>query len=194
MKLSVRILRIFSIMKYKIMSDCKNVTGKPKYLQPALLLGKGKIKFNKNVRFGIFPSPGFIGGYQYIEARSSESIIDFGDDVIVNNNCVFISDGPGIYIGKRTMFGWNCEVFDSDFHDIKPENRLSNSSMRKKVVIGDNVMIGSNVKILKGVKIGDNSVISNGTVVAHSIPENTLVYSTPPKGGRLPDLSRWIKK
>ena len=36
--------------KYKFLSDCNNVSGKPNLFHPLLLKGKGKISFDKNVQ------------------------------------------------------------------------------------------------------------------------------------------------
>lgn len=189
MRLFVRVHQKFRRMKYSALSDCSDVSGKPYRLQPVQLTGDGSIRFGPNVVLGFYPSPFFLNGYIYIEARSSGSVVEFGENVIVNNNCVFISDGPGIYIGKNTMFGTNCEVLDSDFHSIRPERHEEGMRVKTgKVVIGENVMIGSNVRILRGVSIGDNSVIANGAVVTRSMPPNTLAFGNPAKGGPLTDM------
>jgi len=45
------------IIKYKIISDCQNVIGKPIYNQPTLLSGDGSIIFGKNVNLGVVASP-----------------------------------------------------------------------------------------------------------------------------------------
>ena len=179
-------------LKYKILSDCRRVDGNPIIVQPMLLVGAGKIIFNKRVIIGVPSSPYCFNGYTYIEARSESSIIEFGDGVILNNNCIFISDGPGISIGRNTMIGWNCEIYDSDFHNINPSQRDCYDLAKKgRVIIGENVMIGSNVKILRGVSIGDNSVVSNGAVVSITVPANSLVYGNPAKGGILPNAEKW---
>jgi len=41
------------VIKYKILSDCKSVLGKPVLYQPLLLTGKGKIIFGENVKIGV---------------------------------------------------------------------------------------------------------------------------------------------
>ena len=108
-------------------------------------------------------------------------MVEFGDEVWLNNNCLFVSDGPGIFVGSRTSFGTHCEVFDSDFHDMHPDRRMSGTPKTGKVVIGENVFIASNVKIMKGVTIGNNSIISHGSVVTRPIPENVVVAGNPAK-------------
>lgn len=186
-KIKIRILRIYRVIrkiKYLILSDCKNVTGKPNIGQPVQLIGKGHIHFNGTVTLGVFPSPFFLSGYIYIEARYPDSKIEIGNGAIINNNTSIMSAGEGIVIGARTLIGYNCEIMDSDFHDVDPVSRHTGLGKTGMVVIGENVLIGSNVKILKGVTIGGNSVIGNGALVTRSVPENSLAYGNPLKIGR----------
>jgi acetyltransferase-like isoleucine patch superfamily enzyme len=179
------------IAKYKLLSDCHRVRGQPDIRQPVQLVGPGEIRFNGRVHLGVYPSPFFLNGYTYIEARTSEAVVEFGDGVWMNNNCYFISEGPGIFIGKGTMFGTHCEVIDSDFHDTNPERRSATGPAGRKVIIGENVLIASNVKILKGVQIGNNSVIANGAVVSKSVPANMLAFGNPLKVGPLFSPQDW---
>ena len=136
-----------------------------------------------NGQLGCYPAPYFLSGYIYLEARSDTSLIEIGDGVWMNNCVVLTSDGPGIFIGRRTMLGTYCEIIDSDFHDLHPDRRADGVARTGKVVIGENVLIGSNVKILKGVKIGDNAVIANGSVVTRSVPANAIVFGNPARAG-----------
>jgi maltose O-acetyltransferase len=172
------------IIKYRLLSDCKHVYGKPVVRQPVQLVGEGEIRFNGVVNLGVYPSPFFLNGYIYIEARSPTAVVEIGDGVWMNNNCFLVSDGAGISIGKGTLMGVNCEIMDSDGHDTNPQRRMTGTPRSGKVVIGDNVLIGSNVKILKGVRIGKDSIIANGTVVSKSIPEDMLAFGNPLKCGR----------
>ena len=169
------------ILKYKFLSNCKNIEGTPKFLQPTQLLGKGTISFGLNVTLGVNPSPEFYSGYGYIDARSQKSRIDIGDNVWINNNYMITSEGEGIEIGNDSLIGFNVEITDSDFHDLHPDRRMNGVPKTAKVFIGRNVFIGSNVKILKGVTIGDNSVIANSSVVTKSIPTNVIAGGYPAK-------------
>ena len=171
------------IAKYRLLSDCKNVSGHPTIRQPVQFVGQGTIRFSGTVSLGWFPSPYFFSGYIYIEARSADSLIQIEDGVFISNNSFLISDGAGIFIGKRTMLGTHCEIIDSDFHDLHPDRRSNGVAKMGKVVIGENVLIGSNVKILKGVRIGNNAVIANGSVVTRSIPENATAFGNPARAG-----------
>lgn len=169
------------ILKYKLLSNCQNVIGKPVCYQPVQLLGQGTIQFGKNARVGVNPSPFLYSGYGYIDARKAHSKIFIGDEVWINNNVMLASEGEGIEIGSKTLIGLNVEITDSDFHDLHPNRRMGGIPQTAKVIIGKNVFIGSNVKILKGVCIGDNSVIANGSVVTKSIPADVIAGGIPAK-------------
>jgi len=172
------------VAQFRFFSDCERVEGKPLIRQPVQFTGRGIIRFNGTVNLGFFPSPYFLSGYIYMEARSESSIIQVEDGVWMNNSVCLVSDGPGIFIGKKSMLGTHCEIIDSDFHDLHPDRRASGTGAKTgKVEIGENVLIGSNVKIMKGVKIGSNSIIANGAVVTRSFPENMLIFGNPAKGG-----------
>ena len=111
------------IAKYRLLSNCANVEGKPTILQPVHLAGKGTIRFKGNVKLGCFPSAYYLSGYTYIEARTEEAVIEIGDGVWMNNNVAIISNGAGIKIGNRSMLGTHVEILDSDFHDLHPDRR-----------------------------------------------------------------------
>jgi maltose O-acetyltransferase len=147
------------------------------------MVGQGTIRFNGTVNLGCYPAGYFFSGYIYLEARSPGSLIQIEDGVWINNNSVLVSDGPGIFIGKRSLLGSHCEIIDSDFHDLHPDRRANGVAKTGKVVIGENVLIGSNVKILKGVRIGDNAIIANGAVVTRSVPENAVAFGNPARSG-----------
>lgn len=169
------------VIKYKILSDCKNIQGNPKLNQPAIISGQGKVCFGIKNTIGVSQSPFYYSGYTYIEARKEFSEIRFGNNVWVNNACSFVSEGEGIFIGDGTIIGICCEFIDSDFHDLDPKKRMSGKPNTAKVVVGKNVFLGSNVKVMKGVVIGDNSIIANSSVVTKSIPENVIAGGNPAK-------------
>jgi acetyltransferase-like isoleucine patch superfamily enzyme len=178
---TIRLLRLYQLLrgiKYAFFSTAQ-VDGTIVKYQPVLFSGAGRIVSSGTVTIGIWPSPFLLNGYAHIEARTPGSEIYFGDKVSINNNCVIVSDGAGIYIGENTIAGTHLQIYDSDFHPLDSEKRMSQDYVRKKVVIGKNVFIGSNVTILKGVTIGDNSVVANGAVVTGSLPANVVAGGNP---------------
>ncbi|MEC4727734.1 hypothetical protein HWQ46_19495 [Shewanella sp. D64] len=80
--------------------------------------GRGNIKFDKSVTFGVWPSSNIKNGEIYIEARRNGSQITIGDNVVINNNATIISESASITIGKNTLIGPNFMCFDSDFYSI----------------------------------------------------------------------------
>lgn len=180
-KLVIRIYSKVRIIKYKLLSDCKQVSGKPNLNSAVLVSGAGHVRFGKNVYLGVQRSPYFFSTYIYLEVRQPGSVISIEDGVWINNNANMISDGPGITICKDTLIGPNFSVFDSDFHELHPAKRLNGIPLTGRVLIRENVFIGANVTILKGVEIGANSVIANGSVVTKSIPSNVIAGGNPCK-------------
>ena len=72
-------------------------------------------------------------------------LIEFGDNVDVNDNFTIMTHDFGTY------------VFRNLYHDFVPSFG--------KVKIGNNIYFGRDVTILKGVTIGDNCIIGLGSVV-----------------------------
>lgn len=171
---------LLRILKYRFLSTCSNIEGRPIYIGPTLIKGLGKVIFKKNVTIGVELSPYFHNTYCYIEARNHFSTIVIGSGVFINNNACLISAGEGISIGSDVLIGPNFTVFDSDFHAQHPLNRHG-VAKTAKVEIGDNVFIGNGVTVLKGVTIGKNSIIASNSVVSKSIPPNVIAGGNPCK-------------
>jgi galactoside O-acetyltransferase len=162
----------FRIWKYKILSNCSNVVGKPKVFQPVLLNGNGKIVFGKNVQIGVLNSPNFYSHYTYLEARNEESSISIGDNTSINNSFSAVAFS-NITIENDVLIGVNCSIMDTDGHNLEINDRNNQNPISKNVFIGDNVAI------LKGVTIGENSVIGNGSIVTKNIPRNVIASGNP---------------
>lgn len=167
------------LIKYRALSTCEHVRGSPILLQPVLLLGEGTIVLGRDVEFGWPTSALFYTGYCHVEASTPESAIEFGDGVQVNNNAFIKSEGPGIRIGARALLGSGVTIYDSDFHDLRPNRRREGQPRMAPVELGEDVFVGDGVTILKGVSIGAHSVIGAGSVVTSSIPAGVIAGGNP---------------
>ena len=169
------------ILKYRLLSNCAHVSGKPRLASPVLFVGNGEIKFSKNVQLGYNPSPFLYSHYSHIEARNGGSLISIGAHTFINNNASIVANDNKIRIGKNVLIGTSCNISNSDFHEIDSKNRKSGNPNSTELVIGDNVFIGNNVTILKGGSIGNNSVVGAGSIVTKKFPENVVIAGSPAK-------------
>jgi acetyltransferase-like isoleucine patch superfamily enzyme len=167
------------VWKYRALSTCERVTGRPVAHQPVLFAGYGEVILGDRVQFGWPSSPLFYTGYCYVEAALPGARIELGDRSEFNNNLMLKSEGPGIRIGRDGLFGAHVEVFDSNFHALDPADRHGGTPAMAPVDIGANVFVGMGVRILKGVTIGDNAVIGAGAVVTASIPADVIAAGNP---------------
>jgi acetyltransferase-like isoleucine patch superfamily enzyme len=167
------------VWKYKALSSCEGVSGSPTLFQPVLFLGKGNIVIRGDVEFGWPTSVGFYDGYSHVEAAGPEAVIEFCAGAQVNNNAFIKSEGPGIRIGPQALIGSHVKIFDSDFHELRPDRRRGGVPRMGAVELGENVFIGDGSIILKGVTIGRDSVIGAGSVVVSPIPEGVVAAGNP---------------
>ena len=173
-----KILKHYRIFKYRCLSEKLSVKGDFIRHQPILIKGKGRIEIGYRVEVGIYNSPNFYNTYAYLEARTEDSAIFFGNNIHINNNFSAIAFKANIEIQNDVVIGSNCRIITSDFHNLEAKNRNTEVT-GKNVTIERNVFIGDNVTILKGVKIGENSVIGSGAVVTGNIPKNTVAAGNP---------------
>ncbi len=173
-------LRVKALAYKHLLSTADTTACRGKLCTPALFLGEGQIRIEKDARLGFLPSPLALCSYHHIEARSANSSVFIDSGTIINNGSVIASDGAPIHIGKNCLIGPGLEVYSSDFHNLDPTLRHTPGAAAE-VVIGDNVFIGARVMILKGVTIGENSVIGAGSVVVKSCPANTIMAGNPAK-------------
>jgi len=166
-------------LKYRALSDCRDVSGSPRCLQPVLLIGNGSIRFGEGVELGWPSSKSFHTGYCHLEATTPGSRIEIADGVQINNDAFIKSEGPGISIGRGALIGSEVTVYDSDFHDLRPGRHRGGRPRMAAVEIGEDVFIGDRVLVLKGVSIGRHSVIGAGSVVTGSIPELVIAAGNP---------------
>ena len=106
--------------------------------------------------------------------------IRIGDCCGISNTTIFASES--ITIGDRVLLGGGTKIYDTDFHWLDLEKRMSeDGGITKPVVIEDGVFVGAHTIILKGVTIGKASVIGAGSVVTKSIPAGEIWGGNPAK-------------
>ena len=174
----IELVMYFRKMFYRFASSNEHKIGGYIGIQPVVLKGKGQIRFGDNVQLGVINSPMFYNTYAYIEARTENASITFGNNISVNNQFTAVSE-LSIVIKDNVLIGFNCVIYDSNFHDLNKNKRTQTDPHPKEVIIGENVFIGNNVTILKGVTIGENSVVATGTIVSQSFPANVIIGGSP---------------
>jgi acetyltransferase-like isoleucine patch superfamily enzyme len=111
--------------------------------------------------------------------------VDKKASLVIGHNCrisnTTIICQQNISIGKNVMIGGGTEIYDTDFHSLKAEERIRDEVKGKKasVTIGDNVFIGTNTMVLKGSAIGDNVVIGANSVVSGILESNSVYVGNP---------------
>lgn len=110
----------------------------------------------------------------------SNAIIKIGNKTRIHGTCIHARER--IEIGKNCLIAANCQIFDSNAHELlmdMPHERINNRGVNKPVIIGDNVWIGAHCIILPGIIIGDGAVVGAGSVVTKSVPAKTVVAGNP---------------
>lgn len=105
--------------------------------------------------------------------------LTIGNNVGISNSTIVCS--TEITIEDNVMIGGSCKIYDTDFHSVDMEKRISHSQEinTKSVLLKRGAFIGAHSIVLKGVTIGENSVIGAGSVVAKSVPDNEIWAGNP---------------
>lgn len=166
------------IWKYKFLSDCKRVSGKPNLYLPILLNGKGKISFGRNVQVGVSAAHFTYSTYNYLLAIYEDSEIIIGDNVVMANGAT-IQAASKVILEDNVMIGINTFLVDTDGHDLDPEKRMTGDPKTAPITIKKNAIVYYNSVVFKGVTIGENSVIGACSVVTKDIPPNVFAAGNP---------------
>lgn len=94
------------------------------------------------------------------------------------------SDFSLVSIGKNVVISSEVRILVHDYSvnkalEFANVNTLSEVRKLSPVTIEDNCFIGMRVLILPGVTIGENSIVGAGSVVAKSIPPNSVAIGNP---------------
>jgi len=106
---------------------------------------------------------------------------EIGDRSIINAS-------QRIEIGARCSISWDCDITDTDFHQVVLADGRR-PPVSEPVIIENDVWIGSHCLILKGVTIGHHSVVAAGSVVHRSMPPHSLVAGNPAR--RIGQITNW---
>ena len=124
-----------------------------------------------NIVIGPDVDPNFI-------IKSAKKLV-IGDGTAINGNC-YINASGGVNIGEFCHIGKGLTIFSTN-HNYKSEEYIpyDNTSIERKVIIGDAVWIGANVTIAPGVSIGNGVIVSSGSVVFGDIPDCAIIRGNP---------------
>lgn len=103
-----------------------------------------------------------------------ESGVRIGDGVKIKNNIAIYSD---VVIEDDVFLGPNC-VFTNV---INPRSFISRKHEFRKTIVRKGATVGANATLICGHEIGNYAMIGAGTVVAHDVPNYTLVVGNPDK-------------
>src|SRR4051794_23971047 len=135
------------------------------------LVAGGELVLGDRVRIG-----------PHSEITVDNARLEIGERTRIGARCR-IAVTEGVSIGDRCEISWDCQIMDTDHHQItETDGRVT--PQKKAVVIGDHVLIGTQVIVLKGVTIGDGAVIAAGSVVARDVPPSTLLAGAPARALR----------
>ena len=125
-------------------------------------------------------------GFLNIKIQSNVTIYDNVDLIAGRNGQITIEMGSHIgrksvvnglgrvRIGKNTSISTHVSIFSIS-------NTPNDGIVKRRVIIGDNVLIGMGAKILPGVTIGNHSTIGAGAVVTSNVPAGAVVVGIPAK-------------
>lgn len=106
-----------------------------------------------------------------IRWNSDPELIEIGKNVIVTNNCNFLTHDGGILIFSKKY----------------PTLELS-----KPIIINDNCYLGNDVIVLPGVTIGPNVIVGAGSIVTKNL-ESGYVYAGNP-ARKIKSLDEYLEK
>lgn len=148
------------------------------------VVNKGNISFGENAKIlgGEKYNPiGFGGTVNIIAEKGSKITVGSGTGM---SNCTLYSRSS-ITIGERVLLGAGVKIYDTDFHSLNAEHRLTSldkqNTQNKPVVIENNAFIGAGTIVLKGVTIGEGAIVGAGSVVTKNISKGEIWAGNPAK-------------
>jgi serine O-acetyltransferase len=88
----------------------------------------------------------------------------------------FIDHGMGVVIGETAEVGDDVLIYQG-----VTLGGTGKESGKRHPTLGNNVVVGGGAKVLGNIKIGNHARIGAGSVVIHSVPDNSTVVGIPGK-------------
>jgi serine O-acetyltransferase len=107
---------------------------------------------------------------QFIRAATG---IEIHPGAQIGRRC-FIDHGAGVVIGETTEIGEDVLLYQGVTLGGTGKERG-----KRHPTIGNGVVIGAGAKILGNIRIGNNTKVGAGSVVVHSVPDNSTVVGVP---------------
>lgn len=118
------------------------------------------------------------GNERTILFAKGDGKISIGDNCGISNSVIFATNS--IQVCDNVMIGGNVKIYDTDFHFVDYNRRITeDGSKTAEVIIKEGAFIGAHSIILKGVTIGERSVIGAASVVTKDIPPYELWAGNP---------------
>lgn len=167
----------YCIIKYRHVQVENNVKIKGRIH----IYGRGRVELYEGVRINSNRASNPIGGdTATVFSTGIHGIIRIGAGTGISNSAIVAHEL--VEIGKNVRIGGSTHIYDTDFHSLNKEIRVSahdDDVQIKPVNIGDNVFIGARCTILKGVTIGEGSIVGASSVVTKDIPPNEIWAGNP---------------
>jgi acetyltransferase-like isoleucine patch superfamily enzyme len=143
----------------------------------------GRMSIGSRCRFNSGYRNNFVGGEQRVAIQVLPGgCLTLGDGVAISNTTLVCANS--ISIEDDVFIGGGCHIYDTDFHSLEANERVSKLNERIKsgaIRIKKYAFIGAHSTILRGVDIGECSIVAAGSTVVKSIPDYELWGGTPAK-------------
>lgn len=169
----------YIVLKYRhvTIGANSNITGKIYCVSNS----KQGIIIGNNVSINSCLKSNPIGGNERtILFAKGDGKISIGDNCGISNSVLFAT--KSIKICDNVLIGGNVKIYDTDFHWVDYNKRITEKCGKTaEVIIKEGSFIGAHSIILKGVTIGERAVIGAGSVVTKDIPSDELWAGNPAK-------------
>jgi maltose O-acetyltransferase len=147
-------------------------------LLPDFTFPRLRSHFLRNAGCDLSAQIALMGRVKLVGVGAIASRLHMSNGCVVAPGVTFGLDGD-IFIGRNVSLSPGVVVYTATHSIGYGSQRMLPYTTPKSVVIEDGVWVGMNSLILPGVTLGHGSVVSAGSVVAGSVPPDTVVSGNP---------------